>query len=255
MMLRYVIVKTIVLVGLTGLLKTGCSGETRLVLLFIISIITIMCSGSTTLRQPYASMLFGDYVKGSGYVDMLFGDYVKGSGYVDMLQEAESKPEQPKAAEKPTFEDDFFDSISSDATGTPAAICPPAKLPFALQQSCLLPFSKVAFCPSAKLPSALQQSCLLPSSKVAFCPPIKLPFALQQTSVRQNFPDLSKQLYGSLEQHTPGCYCLSICVTACVRSHSLASLVKHRCTDALNSHALSKLSFSYENLDPKMKSA
>jgi len=101
-------------------------------------------------------------------VQGMFGDYIKGSGYVDMLQEAESKPEQPKAAEKPTFEDDFFDSISSDATGAP-----------------LLPF-------------ALQQSCLLPSSKVAFCPPAKLPFALQQTSVRQYFPDLSKQLHGSL---------------------------------------------------------
>lgn len=35
-----------------------------------------------------------------------------------ILQEAEAKPEQPNAAEKPTFEDDFFDSISSDATGT-----------------------------------------------------------------------------------------------------------------------------------------
>ena len=33
------------------------------------------------------------------------------------MQEADSKPEQPKIAEKPTFEDDFFDSISSDATG------------------------------------------------------------------------------------------------------------------------------------------
>jgi hypothetical protein len=73
-------------------------------------------------------------------VQGMFGDYIKGSGYVDMLQEAESKPEQPKAAEKPTFEDDFFDSISSDATGAPL-------LPFALQQSCLLPSSKVAFCP------------------------------------------------------------------------------------------------------------
>ena len=33
------------------------------------------------------------------------------------MQEADAKPEQPKIAEKPTFEDDFFDSISSDATG------------------------------------------------------------------------------------------------------------------------------------------
>jgi len=32
MMLHYVIVKTIVLVGLIGMHKTGCSGETRLVL-------------------------------------------------------------------------------------------------------------------------------------------------------------------------------------------------------------------------------
>ncbi len=32
MMLRYVIVKTVVLVGLIGLLKTGRSGETGLVL-------------------------------------------------------------------------------------------------------------------------------------------------------------------------------------------------------------------------------
>jgi len=32
MMLHYVIVKTVVLVGLTGMHKTGCSGETRLVL-------------------------------------------------------------------------------------------------------------------------------------------------------------------------------------------------------------------------------
>ncbi len=32
MMLHYVIVKTAVLVGLTGMHKTGCSGETRLVL-------------------------------------------------------------------------------------------------------------------------------------------------------------------------------------------------------------------------------
>ena len=38
-----------------------------------------------------------------------------------ILQEAESKPEQPRPAEKPTFEDDFFDSISSDATGAAAA--------------------------------------------------------------------------------------------------------------------------------------
>ncbi len=30
MMLHYVIVKTVVLVGLTGMHKTGCSGETRL---------------------------------------------------------------------------------------------------------------------------------------------------------------------------------------------------------------------------------
>ena len=66
-----------------------------------------------------------------------------------MLQEAESKPEQPKAAEKPTFEDDFFDSISSDATGIPAALRPSAKLPFTLQQSCLLASSKVVFCPPA----------------------------------------------------------------------------------------------------------
>lgn len=36
---------------------------------------------------------------------------------VGMVQEAEDKPEQPKATEKPAFEDDFFDSISSDATG------------------------------------------------------------------------------------------------------------------------------------------
>ena len=65
------------------------------------------------------------------------GFYIKGSGHLDMLQEAESKPEQPNAAEKPTFEDDFFDSISSDATGIPAAFCPSA--------NCLLPSSKVAF--------------------------------------------------------------------------------------------------------------
>jgi len=32
MMLHYVIVKTVVLVGLIGMHKTGCSGETRLVL-------------------------------------------------------------------------------------------------------------------------------------------------------------------------------------------------------------------------------
>ncbi len=32
MLHHYVIVKTVVLVGLTGLHKTGCSGETRLVL-------------------------------------------------------------------------------------------------------------------------------------------------------------------------------------------------------------------------------
>jgi len=31
-MLHYVIVKTVVLVGLIGMHKTGCSGETRLVL-------------------------------------------------------------------------------------------------------------------------------------------------------------------------------------------------------------------------------
>lgn len=36
------------------------------------------------------------------------------------MQEAEEKPEQNKAAAgKPNFEDDFFDSISSDATGIP----------------------------------------------------------------------------------------------------------------------------------------
>lgn len=124
-------------------------------------------------------------------VQGMFGDYIKGSGYVDVLQEAESKPEQLKAAEKPTFEDDFFDSISSDATGAPL-------LPFALQQSSLLPFSKVAFCPSAKF---------------AFCPP---------TNFSQKFPDLSKQLHGSLQQHKPGCYCLSMCVAACVKAYSLA---------------------------------
>lgn len=33
------------------------------------------------------------------------------------VQEGEAQPEQPKAPEKPAFEDDFFDSISSDATG------------------------------------------------------------------------------------------------------------------------------------------
>jgi len=32
MMLHYVIVKIVVLVGLTGMHKTGCSGETRFVL-------------------------------------------------------------------------------------------------------------------------------------------------------------------------------------------------------------------------------
>ncbi len=32
MMLHYVIVKTVILVGLTGMHKTGCSGETRLAL-------------------------------------------------------------------------------------------------------------------------------------------------------------------------------------------------------------------------------
>jgi len=32
MMLHYVIVKTVILVGLIGMHKTGCSGETRLVL-------------------------------------------------------------------------------------------------------------------------------------------------------------------------------------------------------------------------------
>ncbi len=32
MMLPYVTVKTVVLVGLTGMHKTGCSGETRIVL-------------------------------------------------------------------------------------------------------------------------------------------------------------------------------------------------------------------------------
>ncbi len=32
MVLRYMIVKTVVLVRLTGMHKTGCSGETRLVL-------------------------------------------------------------------------------------------------------------------------------------------------------------------------------------------------------------------------------
>ncbi len=32
MMLHYVTVKTVILVGLTGMHKTGCSGETRLVL-------------------------------------------------------------------------------------------------------------------------------------------------------------------------------------------------------------------------------
>lgn len=36
---------------------------------------------------------------------------------LQLVQEAEDKPEQPKATEKPAFEDDFFDSISSDATG------------------------------------------------------------------------------------------------------------------------------------------
>jgi hypothetical protein len=32
MMLHYVIVKTVILVALSGMRKTGCSGETRLVL-------------------------------------------------------------------------------------------------------------------------------------------------------------------------------------------------------------------------------
>ena len=35
MMLHHVIVKTVVLVGLTGMHKTGCSGETRLVLQYL----------------------------------------------------------------------------------------------------------------------------------------------------------------------------------------------------------------------------
>ncbi|DBA73512.1 hypothetical protein WJX77_003980 [Trebouxia sp. C0004] len=48
--------------------------------------------------------------------DFDFEEMMKKFNKQAALQEAESKPEQPKAAEKPTFEDDFFDSISSDAT-------------------------------------------------------------------------------------------------------------------------------------------
>ncbi|KAL0045832.1 hypothetical protein WJX82_006102 [Trebouxia sp. C0006] len=48
--------------------------------------------------------------------DFDFEEMMKKFNKQAALKEAESKPEQPKAAEKPTFEDDFFDSISSDAT-------------------------------------------------------------------------------------------------------------------------------------------
>lgn len=83
-----------------------------------------LCCGNAWQHIAQRSM---QGLRPHAHASMLSGVYIRSSGYVDMLQEAESKPEQPKPAEKPTFEDDFFDSISSDATGTPAAFCPPAK--------------------------------------------------------------------------------------------------------------------------------
>ncbi|KAA6424691.1 MAG: hypothetical protein FRX49_05358 [Trebouxia sp. A1-2] len=62
--------------------------------------------------QPYASKVLDDFKGSEG--EMRKTDCFGETRLVPL--EAESKPEQPKPAEKPTFEDDFFDSISSDAT-------------------------------------------------------------------------------------------------------------------------------------------
>ncbi|KAL3134648.1 hypothetical protein ABBQ32_007657 [Trebouxia sp. C0010 RCD-2024] len=48
--------------------------------------------------------------------DFDFEEMMKKFNKQSQLKEGEAQPQQPKAPEKPAFEDDFFDSISSDAT-------------------------------------------------------------------------------------------------------------------------------------------